>query len=123
MSSKPLMMIRRSVNRTIFLILFNVYRIINFLIYNFKFILIVIMSSGTISWVKLQTRNISQNYVVLVFPLLLISKIPWSYLAIPMLSLYSDSGGDRIFLDFFGVIFFIILWFFKERYLFFFLKN
>ena len=120
MSSKPLMMIRRSVNRTIFLILFNVYRIINFLIYNFKFILIVIMSSGTISWVKLQTRNISQNYVVLVFPLLLISKIPWSYLAIPMLSLYSDSGGDRIFLDFFGVIFFIILWFFKERYLFFF---
>ena len=54
MSSKPLMMIRRSVNRTIFSILFNVYRIINFLIYIFKLILIVIMSSGTISWVKLQ---------------------------------------------------------------------
>ena len=54
MSSKPLMMIRRSVNRTIFSILFNVYRIINFLIYIFKLILIVIISSGTISWVKLQ---------------------------------------------------------------------
>ena len=54
MSSKPLMMIRRSVNRTIFSILFNVYRIINFLIYIFKLILIVIMSSGTISWVKWQ---------------------------------------------------------------------
>ena len=47
-SSKPLMMIRRSMNRMIFSILFNVYRIINFLIYIFKLILIVIMSSGTI---------------------------------------------------------------------------
>ena len=54
MSYKPLMMIRRSMNRMIFSILFNVYRIINFLIYILKLILIVIMSSGTISWVKLQ---------------------------------------------------------------------
>ena len=54
MSSKPPMRICRSVNRTIFSILFNVYRIINFLIYIFKLILIVIMFGGTISWVKLQ---------------------------------------------------------------------
>ena len=57
MASKPLMMmmmIRRSMNRMIFSILFNVYRIINFLIYILKLILIVIMSSGMISWVKLQ---------------------------------------------------------------------
>ena len=53
MSSKPPMRIRRSVNKSIFSILFNVYRIINFLIYIFKLILIVIMSSGTISCVKL----------------------------------------------------------------------
>ena len=33
-----------------------------------------------------------------------------------MLSLYSDSGGDGIFLEQF---FFIILWVFKERYRFF----
>ena len=54
MSSKPPLRIRRPVNRLIFSILFNVYRIINFLIYIFKLILIVIMSSGTISCVKLQ---------------------------------------------------------------------
>ena len=54
MSSKPPMRIRRLVNRLTFSILLNVYRIINFLICIFKLILIVIMSSGTISCVKLQ---------------------------------------------------------------------
>ena len=54
MSSKPPMRIWRPVNNTIFSILFNVYRIFDFLIYIFQLILIVIMSSGTISWVKLQ---------------------------------------------------------------------
>ena len=40
-----------------------------------------------------------------------------------MLSLYSDSGGDRIFLNFFGVIFFLSFYGFLRKGIVFFFLN